>query len=70
MYADTAKVCGKVWVVVHDPHGASEDVQHGSPSGLPLGLGVMNPALRILCHRLQKIYVRVLRWMSCQWLDP
>ena len=33
-----AKVCHKVQVVMHDPQGASKDVQGSPSSGLPLGL--------------------------------
>jgi len=64
MCMDAAKVCHKVWVVMYDPQGASENVQGGSPSWLPLGLGGMTSAFRVLNHGIQTIVVRVLGWMS------
>src|SRR5882724_7314707 len=41
-----AEVCHKVWVVMHDPQGASEDAQGGPSSRLPLGLGGMASVVR------------------------
>ena len=46
-----AKVCHKVWVVMHDLKGMSEDVQDSPSSGLPLGLGGMMSVLKGLCYR-------------------
>ena len=55
-----AKVCYKVWLVVHDLQGTSKGVLGSLTSWLPLG---MMSALRVVHCRLQMISMEVLRWV-------